>query len=56
MRVWLRPDRMAEMGITMREVANAIQSQNQTFGIGQIGARRCAGRAAVLRGHRPAAC
>ncbi|MFO1363084.1 MAG: multidrug efflux RND transporter permease subunit [Burkholderiales bacterium] len=38
MRVWLRPDRMAQLGITVQEVANAIQGQNQTFGIGQIGA------------------
>jgi len=37
MRVWLRPDRMAQLGITVSEVAAAIQSQNQTFGIGQIG-------------------
>ena len=38
MRVWLQPDRMAQLGITVQEVANAIQSQNQTFGIGQLGA------------------
>ena len=38
MRVWLRPDRMAQLGITVEEVSNAIQGQNQTFGIGQIGA------------------
>jgi multidrug efflux pump len=38
MRVWLRPDRMAQLGISVQEVANAIQGQNQTFGIGQIGA------------------
>ena len=37
MRVWLQPDRMAQLGITVREVTQAIQSQNQTFGIGQIG-------------------
>ena len=37
MRVWLAPDRMAQLGITVREVSNALQSQNQTFGIGQIG-------------------
>jgi len=37
MRVWLQPDRMAQLGITAQEVAAAIQSQNQTFGIGQIG-------------------
>jgi len=38
MRVWLRPDRMAQLGMNVQEVASAIQSQNQTFGIGQIGA------------------
>jgi multidrug efflux pump len=38
MRVWLQPDRMAQLGISVQEVASAIQSQNQTFGIGQIGA------------------
>lgn len=38
MRVWLRPDRMAQLGISVQDVAGAIQSQNQTFGIGQIGA------------------
>src|SRR4030095_2117880 len=37
MRVWLQPDRMAQLGITVQDVAAAIQSQNQTFGIGQIG-------------------
>ncbi|MCZ7565798.1 MAG: multidrug efflux RND transporter permease subunit [Burkholderiales bacterium] len=39
MRVWLRPDRMAQLGIAVQDVARAIQSQNQTFGIGQIGAQ-----------------
>ena len=39
MRVWLRPDRMAQLGISVQEVTSAIQSQNQTFGIGQIGAQ-----------------
>jgi multidrug efflux pump len=37
MRVWLQPDRMAQLGIAVQEVTAAIQSQNQTFGIGQIG-------------------
>ena len=37
MRVWLQPDRMAQLGITVQEVSSAMQSQNQTFGIGQIG-------------------
>jgi len=39
MRVWLRPDRMAQLGISVDDVASAIESQNQTFGIGQIGAQ-----------------
>jgi len=38
MRVWLRPDRMAQLGINVQEVAAAVQSQNQAFGIGQLGA------------------
>src|SRR5262245_58355453 len=38
MRVWLRPDRMAQLAIGVNDVANAIKSQNQTFGIGQLGA------------------
>ncbi len=38
MRIWLRPDRMAELGVTVNEVSKAVQSQNQTFGIGQLGA------------------
>jgi multidrug efflux pump len=42
MRVWLQPDRMAQLGITAQDVANAIQSQNQTFGIGQIGGQPAA--------------
>jgi multidrug efflux pump len=39
MRIWLRPDRMAQLGISVQDVAAAVQSQNQTFGIGQIGAQ-----------------
>jgi hydrophobe/amphiphile efflux-1 (HAE1) family protein len=39
MRIWLRPDRMAQLRISVQEVTAAIQSQNQTFGIGQIGAQ-----------------
>ena len=37
MRVWLKPDRMSELGLTTDEVINAIQTQNQQFAIGQIG-------------------
>src|SRR5687767_2210262 len=38
MRLWLRPDRMAQLGITVDEVSAAVRSQNQTFGVGQLGA------------------
>ena len=37
MRIWLKPDRMSELGLTTDEVIQAIQSQNQQFAIGQIG-------------------
>ena len=37
MRIWLKPDRMSELGLTTDEVINAIQTQNQQFAIGQIG-------------------
>ncbi|RRJ83997.1 efflux RND transporter permease subunit [Aestuariirhabdus litorea] len=37
MRVWLRPDRLAQLGITIPEVSDAVSGQNQAFGIGQIG-------------------
>ena len=37
MRIWLKPDRMSELGLTTDEVISAIQTQNQQFAIGQIG-------------------
>jgi hydrophobe/amphiphile efflux-1 (HAE1) family protein len=37
MRIWLRPDRLAQLGISTQDVTTAIQQQNQAFGIGQIG-------------------
>jgi hydrophobe/amphiphile efflux-1 (HAE1) family protein len=37
MRIWLKPDRMAQLGITPQDVSDAIQRQNKAFGIGQIG-------------------
>ncbi|HET9701053.1 MAG TPA: efflux RND transporter permease subunit, partial [Burkholderiales bacterium] len=37
MRVWLKPDRMAQLGLTAQDVGNAIAGQNQAFGVGQIG-------------------
>ncbi|KAF3363019.1 Efflux pump membrane transporter BepE [Chlamydiales bacterium STE3] len=37
MRLWLKPDRMAQLAITALDVVNAIKEQNQQFAIGQIG-------------------
>jgi hydrophobe/amphiphile efflux-1 (HAE1) family protein len=37
MRIWLRPDRMAELGITTSDVANAVRQQNVQAPAGQIG-------------------
>ncbi|HWS74391.1 MAG TPA: multidrug efflux RND transporter permease subunit [Quisquiliibacterium sp.] len=38
MRVWLRPDRMAQLGVTPTDVAAAIRAQNAQYAAGKIGA------------------
>ena len=43
MRIWMNPDRMASLGITTSDIANAIKSQNALFGAGQIGQQPSAG-------------
>ena len=37
MRIWLRPDRMAQLGITAADVQKAVANQNQQFAVGRIG-------------------
>jgi len=37
MRVWLNPDRLTNLGLTVTDVSNAIQEQNVQFAAGQIG-------------------
>ncbi len=37
MRVWLKPDRMAQLGLTTTDVANAIRAQNAQNAAGKIG-------------------
>src|ERR1044072_3631357 len=37
MRVWLRPDRIAKLGITIPDIVNAINQQTQLTPAGQIG-------------------
>ncbi|KAF0192983.1 MAG: hydrophobic/amphiphilic exporter-1 (mainly G- bacteria) HAE1 family [Gammaproteobacteria bacterium] len=38
MRVWLKPDRMAQLGLTVTDITNAINSQNAQYAAGKIGA------------------
>jgi HAE1 family hydrophobic/amphiphilic exporter-1 len=37
MRVWVNPDKMAQLGVTATDIINAIQSQNDVHPAGQIG-------------------
>ena len=37
MRIWLRPDRMAELGLTPTDIFNAIREQNVQAPAGQVG-------------------
>ena len=38
MRIWLRPDRMAQLGVTTGDIALAVAGQNAQFAAGRIGA------------------
>jgi multidrug efflux pump len=37
MRIWLKPDRMAQLGITASDVQSVVANQNQQFAVGSIG-------------------
>lgn len=37
MRIWLRPDRMAQLGVATSDIAAAIQAQNAQYAAGKIG-------------------
>lgn len=37
MRIWLFPDKMAQLGITTSDIYNAIQDQNAQYALGNIG-------------------
>ncbi|WP_025040099.1 efflux RND transporter permease subunit [Nitrosospira briensis] len=37
MRVWLKPDRMAALGITAADVQQAVAAQNEQYAVGSIG-------------------
>jgi HAE1 family hydrophobic/amphiphilic exporter-1/multidrug efflux pump len=42
-RIWLRPDRLAELGLTPPDVADAIREQNAQSAAGRLGAEPMAG-------------
>jgi multidrug efflux pump len=37
MRIWLNPDRMAQLGVTATEIQKAVANQNQQFAVGRLG-------------------
>ncbi len=37
MRIWMRPDKMAQLGVTTTDVANAIRVQNNQYAAGKVG-------------------
>ena len=37
MRIWVKPDRLATLGVTVSEVVNAVQTQNTVNPAGQVG-------------------
>jgi hydrophobic/amphiphilic exporter-1 (mainly G- bacteria), HAE1 family len=37
MRIWVKPDRLAKLGVTVNQVVNAVQSQNAVNPAGQVG-------------------
>jgi multidrug efflux pump len=37
MRIWLKPDRMAQLGVTTTDISTAIQAQNAQYAAGKIG-------------------
>ncbi len=39
MRIWLQPQKLAALGLTVQQVKNAVQQQNRVNPIGKVGAR-----------------
>ena len=47
MRLWIKPDQLAKLGITVTDIANAIQAQNTVNPAGQVGGEPAAREAAI---------
>ena len=43
MRLWVKPDQLAKLGITVSDIANAIQAQNTVNPAGQVGGEPASG-------------
>ena len=48
MRIWLNPQRMAGLGVTVNDVRNAIREQNSEAGVGTVGIQPNEGVSLVL--------
>ena len=48
MRIWLKPDQMSQLKVTVPEIANALREQNAQFAAGKIGATPTAADAQAL--------
>ena len=42
MRIWVKPDQLAKLGVTVNEVVNAVQTQNTVNPAGQVGGQPAA--------------
>ena len=38
MRIWLNPEKMAQLGVTVKDVENAVKAQNRQYAAGRLGA------------------
>ena len=44
MRIWLRPELLAEFGLTVGDIANVVREQNAQYAVGKIGQEPSAGQ------------
>lgn len=51
MRIWLRPDRLAQLELTPSDVIGAIREQNTQFAAGKIGAQPTTAPIEIGRAH-----
>ena len=47
MRLWVKPDQLAKLGITVTDIVNAVQAQNTVNPAGQVGGEPAADEPAI---------